>query len=122
MPDAIASTGRAADPPIRTCSVPSAADLAVLVAEFEEADRARMRAERRYACAADVLGRTLVAIGPRVLGLYSYRGFSSVLAGGTPRGVVFRELAAGAGPDRGEPAAAHACIAIDPDLLEGDAD
>jgi hypothetical protein len=128
MPDAarIASTGRevstpdfrAADPPAPARFDPAV--LVVLEAERQAADAARAQAEHRYAVASEAEARYLAEHGPQEVGGWRLVGLT---APGASWGLVLRELAiAPAGPDPGAVEGAHACIAVDPDLLEGDAE
>jgi hypothetical protein len=117
MPDAArtASTAPAAERPARY----DPAVLAVLEAEWQAADRARAAAEHRYAVASTALAAYLHEHGPRIVNGWRMVGLR---VGGS--GAVVRELAIGtpAGPDPMAVPAAEACVAVDPDLLEGDSE
>jgi hypothetical protein len=87
----------------------------VMVAELEEADRARAFAEHCYAVAQGALAESLAPHGPIVVGITRYVGLAASGLRGT---VVRRPVGDVFGPDPGAVVAAEA--ACDVRVIEDD--
>lgn len=110
---------QAAPAPGSTAPPPGLAEIGVMIGEYEGSDASRAMAERRHALNTRQLARALAATGPVVVGGWRYIGLA---APGLP-GVVLRSPA-GSPPDevRVPIVAAHACTAIEDEVMEGDSD